>query len=293
MKAIIFIALIAFSLNSRAINRKFVEHLKKHAPFQVYEVEENPFRDWTDEELKARLGTIKEPSPIHRDGDGDIVIDTPYDFRKEHPKCLTGVRDQANCGSCYAFGSVTAFQYRYCMKSGDQMTTELAPQDPLSCDMNQLGCHGGYLDKAWDYLYHDGVVEESCFPYSAADGKVEFCITKCKNGQKWKKYFSNWTDFFGHPTYIIDEIPKNGPVNCQMDIYQDFYDYKGGIYEYTSGDLTGGHSIVIVGFGVEDGKNYWIVQNSWGPNWGESGYFRIKMFEAGIDEKCWGGGPAL
>ena len=69
--------------------------------------------------------------------------------------------------------------------------------------------------------------------------------------------------------------------------------YKSGIYQYTSGKYLGGHSVVIIGWGIENGIKYWIVQNSWGENWGENGYFRIKMKELGIDENPVVGTPLI
>ncbi|MCQ2820368.1 MAG: hypothetical protein MJ252_24135 [archaeon] len=69
--------------------------------------------------------------------------------------------------------------------------------------------------------------------------------------------------------------------------------YKSGIYQHVSGSYQGGHAVVFIGYGTEDGVDYWICQNSWGPDWGESGYFRIKMGECSIDINSWAGTPIL
>lgn len=68
----------------------------------------------------------------------------------------------------------------------------------------------------------------------------------------------------------------NGPVETGFTVYSDFMSYRGGIYEQNSYSALGGHAVKIVGWGVEDGTDYWIVANSWGPSWGEEGFFRIK-----------------
>jgi len=73
----------------------------------------------------------------------------------------------------------------------------------------------------------------------------------------------------------IAELLANGPIVAAFDVYEDFYKYKGGIYQYTGGELVGGHAVRIVGYGVEKGVPYWTVANSWDYYWGESGYFRI------------------
>lgn len=68
-----------------------------------------------------------------------------------------------------------------------------------------------------------------------------------------------------------------------MEIYTDFFNYKSGIYSHTTGTYAGGHAIKIVGWGVENGTEYWLCANSWGPNWGENGFFRISMGSLSVD----------
>jgi len=82
------------------------------------------------------------------------------------------------------------------------------------------------------------------------------------------------TSFYGEAS-IQETIQNYGPIETAFSVYADFADYAGGIYEHVSGSMEGGHAVSIVGWGVEDGKKYWKVRNSWNPYWGESGYFRI------------------
>ena len=236
MKQVILITLLALTLSNSIINRKFVSHLKKIAPFQVYEVEENPFKDYTLEELRNLAGTKDDPSVVRKTFK-NIVINDEYDFRKEYPQCILGIRDQGHCGGCYAFGTATCHQYRWCMKTNGEMDKVLSPQHIVSCDMEELGCRGGFSNKAFEFIYHDGLVTEECFPYSSTEGGIpEFCITECKNGEKWAPYYSDWTDSFEYAKDIMDDMPINGPIETHFDVYDDFYDYKGGIYQVTSED---------------------------------------------------------
>ena len=92
---------------------------------------------------------------------------------------------------------------------------------------------------------------------------------------------------------IQNEVLANGPLHTRFDVYSDFMSYSSGIYQYTSGSYQGGHAVVCVGWGTQSGVNYWIIQNSWGPYWGESGFFRIKMGECGIDSTAHGGNPVI
>jgi hypothetical protein len=73
----------------------------------------------------------------------------------------------------------------------------------------------------------------------------------------------------------MQEVYDNGPVAVMMQIYSDFYSFSGGIYEHVTGTLSGGKSMLIVGWGTEGSTPYWIVKNSWGPGWGDDGFFRI------------------
>ena len=74
-----------------------------------------------------------------------------------------------------------------------------------------------------------------------------------------------------------------------FEVYHDFFNYKSGVYQHVTGDLAGGHAVKMVGWGItDDGVEYWICANSWGPEWGEKGFFRIKTGEGQIDSSVWG-----
>ena len=77
------------------------------------------------------------------------------------------------------------------------------------------------------------------------------------------------------------ELAKNGPIESAFTVYADFVHYKSGVYSHTTGSALGGHAIKIIGYGTENGSDYWLVQNSWTTTWGDGGYFKIK---AGSDE---------
>ena len=156
----------------------------------------------------------------------------------------------------------------------------------VSCDKTNFGCNGGYLDTEWLFLESIGTVSDKCWPYESASGHVPACMNECKDGSAQKAYYSvdNSLVKMKDVESIQMEIMTNGPVETGFRVYDDFFDYTGGIYIQNSWAYRGGHAVKITGWGVEGGVHFWKVANSWGPSWGEQGYFRIKMGEAGIDE---------
>jgi len=79
-----------------------------------------------------------------------------------------------------------------------------------------------------------------------------------------------------------------------FEVYQDFFSYKTGVYHHVTGSLAGGHAVKILGWGKdEDGNDFWLCANSWGPEWGEGGFFRIRQGDCGIDESVWACIPDL
>uniref|UniRef100_A0A6B2LG61 Peptidase C1A papain C-terminal domain-containing protein n=1 Tax=Arcella intermedia TaxID=1963864 RepID=A0A6B2LG61_9EUKA len=158
---------------------------------------------------------------------------------------------------------------------------------------------------AWSYLQSYGVVENQCVPYTSEDGDVESCTydqKSCTTGAPWKLYYvSNYTHVGSlvNPSEHVTEIMKavmEGPVDATFDVWGDFDDYNGGVYSHQSGEYEGLHSVKIIGWGVEGGVDYWLVQNSWGASWGpDGGFFKIKkgVDECFIESLVYTGYPAL
>jgi len=161
----------------------------------------------------------------------------------------------------------------------------------VSCDKAELACDGGYLNKAWNYLEGTGVVSDACMPYTSGAGKVAACpASKCTGSGSWSKYKckSGSTVTARTVSGIQSEMQARGPMETSFNVYSDFMNYKSGVYKHVSGYLEGGHAIKVLGWGSSAGTNYWICANSWGPSWGESGFFRIAFGECGIDSAVYG-----
>jgi len=96
-------------------------------------------------------------------------------------------------------------------------------------------------------------------------------------------------------TNIQSEIMTNGPVEAAFTVYEDFLAYKSGVYQHTTGDELGGHAIKVLGWGVEDSVPYWLIANSWNPDWGDQGFFKILRGSnhCGIEQEVFGGIPTV
>lgn len=227
-----------------------------------------------------------------------------FDLRKEYPNCesIKEIRDQANCGSCWAFGAAEAMSDRLCIKSGQKDQRRISSQNLLTCCYAcGFGCDGGYPASAWSYWKSTGLPtgglygdKSTCQPYflppcdhhmegshGACPDTVDTpdCVKNCDagSGVDYKSDIIKSTSAYSvsGEKNIMQELYDNGSVEASFTVYEDFLSYKSGIYQYVAGSYLGGHAIKIIGWGVENGVKYWICVNSWNEEWGENGIFRI------------------
>ena len=92
---------------------------------------------------------------------------------------------------------------------------------------------------------------------------------------------------------IQTELYNNGPMEGAFTVYEDFFSYKSGVYYHVSGGVAGGHAIKVIGWGTENGLNYWLCANSWGTSWGLSGFFKIKQGDCGINQQMYSCTPQV
>uniref|UniRef100_A0A224YDF6 Cathepsin B n=1 Tax=Rhipicephalus zambeziensis TaxID=60191 RepID=A0A224YDF6_9ACAR len=246
-----------------------------------------------------------------------------FDAREQWPNCksISLIRDQSNCGSCWAFGTVEAISDRICIHTSGRVQVNISAQDVLTCCSACGGCKRGYPYRAWQYYKYDGIVtgglygtEDGCQPYSfpphqyATTGilppptkhvpPTPPCKRECREGYG-KTYYQD--KHYGKHVYTIrqdekeirTEIYLNGPVQAGLDIYDDFHSYKRGVYRTHCTKSRGGHIVRILGWGTENGVPYWLAANSWNVFWGDQGYFKILRGnnECGIEEHIGAGLP--
>jgi cathepsin B len=287
MKTFILLILVILAAcdhhETSRITREHIEQVRKVATFETFDYEEHPFKDATESELLAALGlkglAFEGLPPLPT---GDLSdIPTNFNSKDKWPQCIHQIRDQQRCGSCWAFAASEVLSDRFCIASNGKNDHVLSPQDMVSCDTKDHGCNGGNLSTSWNYLTQVGIVDDSCYPYTSGKGDTGKCQLsggKCVDGKtKAVKYQAKNIKQFKSVEEIKKSIFANGPVETGFIVYDDLMSYKGGIYKKSSNKKLGGHAVKVIGWGVENGTNYWIVANSWGTKWGESGHFRIAI----------------
>jgi hypothetical protein len=190
---------------------------------------------------------------------------------------VTPIRNQQSCGSCWAFAAAAALEsYTLMTQNLPGTNLDLAEQILISC-YNPNGCSGGSPSGASSYIKSTGLPLESCFSYSpfdAQDGTNSVsCGQACTNWQASTYKILNYGSVSATVSAIKDALVNYGPLVTTFSVYADFFSYNGGIYSYTSGTYQGGHAVLIIGY--DDVNECFIVKNSWGMGWGESGFFRI------------------
>lgn len=257
----------------------------------------------------VRMNLTRAPEDTNPSTD----IPTDFDARTNWPECsvIATVRDQSSCGSCWAFGSTEAFEDSRCIATKENVL--FSPEDTAGCCSGfacglSRGCNGGQPSAALHWMTKTGVVtggdyfnltakEGGCKPYSLApcahhvppSSKYPACPSKeysltckkeCTDASSGKSYADDKAKGASAQSYSTVEgmqtaIMTTGPLAVAFTVYEDFPAYKSGVYTHVSGKALGGHAVEMIGWGVDSGKDYWIIKNSWNNQWGDGGTFKI------------------
>jgi len=226
------------------------------------------------------------------------VVPETFDATQQWGSLIHPIRDQARCGSCWAFSAAEVLSDRFAIAS-NASSPVLSPEDLVQCDHSDMGCKGGRLPAAWSYITKSGLVTDSCSPYTSGAGVTGTCTQKCADGKSWSPYKAKTAFAINGVENMQKEIMTNGPIQVAFMVYKSFMSYKSGVYQKHWWEFLpeGGHAVKIVGWGTEGGVDYWLVANSWNTTWGDKGFFKILRVNnhCGIEKNGppYAGTPAL
>ncbi|KHN27806.1 Vignain [Glycine soja] len=252
-------------------NVEFIESFNA-AGNKPYKLGINHLADQTNEEFVASHNGYKhKASHSQTPFKYENVTGVPNAVDWRENGAVTAVKDQGQCGSCWAFSTVAATEGIYQITTS--MLMSLSEQELVDCDSVDHGCDGGYMEGGFEFIIKNGgISSEANYPYTAVDGTCD-ANKEASPAAQIKGYETV-------PANSEDALQKavaNQPVSVTIDAGGSAFQF------YSSGVFTGqcgtqlDHGVTAVGYGsTDDGTQYWIVKNSWGTQWGEEGYIRMQ-----------------
>ncbi|XP_030147203.3 cathepsin K [Taeniopygia guttata] len=255
--------------NLKYINTHNLEHsLGVH----TFELAMNHLGDMTSEEVVRTMTGLKVPRGHQRHNETLFVPDwterapAAVDWRKKG--YVTPVKNQGQCGSCWAFSSVGALEGQLKRKTGKLLS--LSPQNLVDCVANNDGCGGGYMTNAFEYVRQNrGIDSEDSYPYIGQDESCMYSPTgkaaKCRGYREIPE---------GNEKALKRAVARIGPISVGIDAsLPSFQFYSRGVYYDESCNAENiNHAVLAVGYGAQKGTKHWIIKNSWGEEWGNKGY---------------------
>ncbi|GMP72212.1 hypothetical protein CsSME_00030320 [Camellia sinensis var. sinensis] len=257
-------------------NMEFIESFNSVAGARPYKLGINQFADLTNEEFQASRNGYKRSSLPKASKTSSFryenvtAVPASMDWRKNG--AVTAIKDQGQCGCCWAFSAVAATEGIHQLKTGKLIS--LSEQELVDCDTSQdQGCGGGEMDSAFKFIINNnGLTTEANYPYDGTDGTC--------NTNKEASHAATITGYEDVPSNSESALLKAvaiQPVSVAIDASGSAFQH------YSSGVFTGDcatqldHGVTAVGYETsDDGTKYWLVKNSWGTSWGKGGYIRMQ-----------------
>lgn len=268
-----------FEIFKESLKRhSFLNAIARNTKQAVYGI--TKFSDLTTEEFRSQyLGSIGLPQTRTLPGRHNVrskPIPSAYDLRNIKPSVVTPVKNQKSCGACWAFSIVESIETQVAMKT--KHLTPLSPQELVDCGTaaGDSGCRGGVPCRTLDWLNRTktSLVPESTYPYKAKKGDCRIITNSTLNAVVSDYSCGNYT--VDEEVQMPSLLYKQGPLSISVDA-ESWQFYLGGIIQYHCTPTYLNHAVQIVGYDRTGDIPYYIVRNSWGPDWGIDGYLHIKI----------------
>merc|ERR1719379_1612012 len=269
-------------------NHKFI--MKHNTEGHSYTVGHNAYSDMTPEDfVKTYVAGVKSNPHLRRAKNYNYDLtkeaDIPDSIDWVQKGAVTPIKNQGQCGSCWAFSTTGSVEGAYQIATGKLLS--FSEQELVDCagSYGNQGCNGGLMDNGFKYIEAKGDVLESTYPYTAKTGT---CTTSKTTNPAVK--VTGYTDVPQNNEAQLKAAVEKQPVSVAIEADQSgFQFYKSGVFSGTCGTKLD-HGVLVVGYGTEDGKDYWKVKNSWGATWGDAGYIRMTKSCSASGRRLLGGG---
>ena len=238
----------------------------------------NQFTDLTPQEFKDQFvgGLRTEVGSYGCKSFSSGASGAPSSIDWRQKGAVNPVRDQGQCGSCWAFATTANAESVWAISSGQLL--DLSEEFLVDCASGagyfNMGCNGGQPDSAFKYMINNGQCTEASYPYKAGTTKTAGTCQKCTAAPV---HFSGCYDVTPKDQVALMAAVAKQPVVIAIEAdTRYFQSYSGGILDSAACGTSLDHAVEIVGYGSENGVDYWTVRNSWSNTWGENGYVRIK-----------------
>jgi C1A family cysteine protease len=215
----------------------------------------------------------------------DLIIPESYDFREAYPDCVSAPFDTLidECpSSAYVMATISSAEDRICMATKEHK--HLSVEEFLECDTTAKGCKGGDVTKVLNYGKRKGFIEESCYPEpNGTCPEDHFETNQCRTEKNLYRVVDHC--LAEGIEGVKREILKNGPVLAMIVPNTDFLTYSDGVYlrSQDAFKFQGYHIVKVIGWTNIKESDVWLIQNTWGPEWGQGGYGKIAAGESLID----------
>ena len=265
-------AWFAWSANDKIIQETNAKDLS-------YKLGHNPYSHMTSKEFAAKYTMEMPKSYVRKNNDKvDYTLTDPARLAAAPASidwvekgAVTAVKNQAQCGSCWAFSTTGSVEGAFQI-AGNTLSS-FSEEELVECDKVDNGCQGGLMDNGFKYVKENGLCTESSYPYTSGSGVRGTCKkSKCSSVVT----LTGFTDVPEKDEDALKVAVSEHPVSIAIEADKSVFQlYKKGVMDSKACGTKLDHGVLAVGYGTLDGKDYWKVKNSWGATWGEEGYILL------------------